>query len=65
VLLLAEFQQLEANLTDQATVMVEDAKKQVYAMTRPNYRVPGQRRKSNISRTMPANMQPPDLPEAT
>jgi hypothetical protein len=62
-LLLAEFQQLEQNLTDQLTAMIDDAKKQVFAMTRPNHRVPGQRKKSNISRTMPPNMQPPDLPE--
>ena len=65
MLLLAEFQQLEQNLTDQATSMVEDARRQVFAMTRPNHRVPGQRKKSNISRTMPPNMQPPDLPEPT
>jgi len=63
VLLLAEFQQLEANLTDQATAMVEDARRQVFAMTRPSHRVPGQRKMSNISRTMPPNMQPPDFPE--
>jgi hypothetical protein len=63
VLLLAEFQQLEQNITDQATSMIEDARKQVFAMTRPQHRVPGQRKKSNISRTMPPNIQPPDLPE--
>jgi hypothetical protein len=63
VLLLAEFQQLEQNLTDQAQAMVEDAKREVFTMTRPQHRVPGQRKKSNISRTMPPNIQPPDLPE--
>jgi len=58
-LLLAEFQQLEQNLTEQITIMVNDAKQSVYAMTKPTHRVPGQRRKSNLSRTMPPNLQPP------
>ena len=58
-ILLAEFQQLEQNLTEQITIMVNDAKQSVYAMTKPTHRVPGQRRKSNLSRTMPPNLQPP------
>ena len=63
VLLLAEFQQLEQNLTDQCTAMIEDAKKQIFAMTKPSHFVPGQRRKSNLSKTCPPNLQPPDFPE--
>jgi hypothetical protein len=62
-ILLAEFQQLEQNMTDQAKEFVDEAKKTVYAMTRPDHRVPGQRRKSNVSRTMPPNLQPPQFPE--
>ena len=62
-ILVTEFQQLEANLTDQATQMVNDARNQVYAFCRPTHRIPGQRRKSNISRTMPPNMQPSAFPE--
>lgn len=62
-LLIAEFQQLEANITEQATQMVSDARMQVYAFSRPNHRIPGQRRKSNISRTLPPNLQPSAFPE--
>jgi len=62
-LLVSEFQQLESNLTEQATEYVSDARNQVYAMARPTHRIPGQRRKSNISHTMPANMQPNSFPE--
>ena len=62
-ILTAEFQQLEQNMTDQAKEFVDEAKKTVYAMTRPDHRVPGQRRRSTISRTMPPNMQPPQMPE--
>lgn len=62
-ILVNEFQQLEANITEQATQMVSDARMQVYAMSRPNHRIPGQRRKSNLSRTCPANLQPSSFPE--
>jgi hypothetical protein len=62
-LLVSEFQQLEANITEQATQMVSDARMQVFAMGRPTHRIPGQRRKSNISRTMPPNLQPSAFPE--
>jgi hypothetical protein len=62
-LLVNEFQQLESNLTEQATQMVVDARMQVYAFSRPTHRIPGQRRKSNISRTMPPNWQPSAFPE--
>lgn len=63
MLALAEFQQLEQNMTDQAQAMVNDARTQVFGMTRPTHRIPWQRKKSNISRTMPPNMQPPAIPE--
>ena len=62
-IMLAEFQQLEQNMTEQATGFISEAKRTVYAMTKPDHRVPGQRRKSNISRTMPPNLQPPSMPE--
>lgn len=61
--LLTEFQQLEQNMTDQAREFIDEAKKTVYAMTRPDHRAPGQRRKSNISKTMPPNLQPSQMPE--
>jgi hypothetical protein len=62
-LLVSEFQQLAENITEQATQMVSDARLMVYAMSRPNHRIPGQRRKSTISRTMPAGLQPNAFPE--
>ena len=62
-ILVSEFQQLESNITEQATQMVSDARMQVYAFSRPTHRIPGQRRKSNISHTMPANLQPSAFPE--
>jgi len=62
-LLVNEFQQLENNLTEQATLMVSDARMQVYAFSRFTHRIPGQRRKSNMSRTMPPSWQPPAFPE--
>lgn len=62
-LLISEFQQLEANITEQATAMVSDARMQVFAFSRPTHRIPGQRRKSNVSRTMPPHWQPSAYPE--
>jgi hypothetical protein len=58
-ILLTEFQQLEANVTEQAQTWIADAKQKVYAMASFTHRIPGQRRKSNVSRTMPSNIQPP------
>lgn len=63
-LLTAEFQQLEQNMTDQSVQMIMDARRQLYDMARFTHRIPGQRRKSNISRTLPAHIQPPQLPES-
>lgn len=62
-ILVNEFQQLENNLTEQATQMVVDARLQVHAFCRPTHRIPGQRRKSNISHTMPPGLQPSAFPE--
>ena len=62
-ILLHEFQQLEQNTTDQANLWLGEAKAKIYAMIQPSHRIPGQRRKSNISRTMPPNFQPPHFPE--
>ena len=63
LLLLNEFQQLSQNLTDQANAYVEDSRRQIYAMKRYTHRIPGQRRKSHFSRTIPPNFQPPSIPE--
>lgn len=58
-----EFQQLESNLTEQATLMISTAKMDVFNFSRPTHRIPGQRRKSNLSKTMSPNMQPSSIPE--
>jgi hypothetical protein len=63
LLLLTEFQQLEQNLTDQMSSTIDDSKKSVFALKRYTHRVPGQRRKSHFSRTIPPNFQPPSIPE--
>jgi hypothetical protein len=63
LLLLNEFQALAQNITDQATGYVDDAKKQIYALKRYSHRVPGQERKSQLSRTLTPNMQPASIPE--
>lgn len=63
LLLLNEFQQLAQNVTDQASGYIEDSKKQIYAMKRFSHRIPGQERKSQISRTLPPNFQPSTIPE--
>ena len=63
LLLLNEFQSLAQNITDQATSYVEDSKKQIFAMRRYTHRVPGQERKSHLSRTIPPNFQPASIPE--
>lgn len=63
LILQSEFQQLESNLTDQVTAMIEDAKKGIYALSKPTHWLPGQRRKSNISHTIDGHFQPAALPE--
>lgn len=64
LLLLNEFQQLSQNVTDQAQGYIDDSRRGLYGLMRPNHRIWGQERKSNISRTMPPTAQPSDLPEA-
>ena len=63
LLLMNEFQQLAQNVTDQAASYIEDSKKQIYALKRFSHRIPGQERKSQISRTLPPNFQPATIPE--
>ena len=63
LLLLTEFQQLSQNTTEQANKYIEESRRQMFAMTRFTNRLYGQIRKSNISRTLPPNMQPPDVVE--
>lgn len=64
LLLLNEFQNLAQNVTDQAQAYVDDARRTLYALQRPEHWLNGQARKSNISRTLPPNMQPPQFPES-
>ena len=64
LLLLNEFQNLGQNITDQAQAYVDDARRSLYSLMRPEHWLNGQVRKSNISRTLPPNMQPAQLPEA-
>ena len=62
-ILVSEFQQLEPNLTDQATNLINEAKTEMYSLAKPTHWIEGQRRKSNISRTINGHFQPAALPE--
>ena len=62
-ILVSEFQQLEPNLTDQASNLINEAKTEVYSLAKPTHWIAGQRRKSNISRTINGHFQPAALPE--
>ena len=64
LLLQNEFQGLSQNITEQATAYIEDSRRNTYGVIRFNHRLWGQELKSNLSRTVPPSMQPPDLPEA-
>jgi len=64
LLLINEFQNLSQNITDQGQAYVDDSRRQTHAIVRFNHRLWGQELKSNLSRTVPPSMQPPDLPEA-
>jgi hypothetical protein len=64
LMLLSEFQNLSQNVTDQAQAYVDDSRKALYAIIRFNHRIPGQEFKSQISKTLPAAIQPPSIPEA-
>ena len=63
LIMLTEFQQLEQNMTDQMQSYMDDSRKSIFAMKRFTHRIPGQKRKSHYSHTMPPNMQPPAIPE--
>jgi len=56
-LLVAEFQQLEPNVSDIGARYVNEARTQLYEIIRYNERIPGQIYKSGL-RTMPPTMQP-------
>lgn len=62
LLLLAEFQGNEPNVSDSAQNYVEESKKQLYTMMRFNHRLEGQEMKSTL-RTMYPTFQPPLPPE--
>ena len=62
-ILMSEFQQLEPNATDQATSLINEARTDLYALAKPSHWIAGQRRKSNISRTINGHFQPAALPE--
>ena len=62
LLLANEFQSLDTNASESAEKYVADAKDELFKMMRFNHRLKGQEYKSNISRTMPPGLQPPDLP---
>jgi hypothetical protein len=64
LILLNEYQQLGTNTTDQAQGYVDESRRQLFALKRPNHRLYGQELKSNISRTMPPSLQPSDLSDA-
>lgn len=61
-LLLAEFQQLENNVTEQATSFVNESKQRIYDLSRFNRRLQGQRFKHNL-RSAPPSMMPGFNPE--
>jgi hypothetical protein len=64
LILKTEYQELSQNTTDQAEQYITQAKQDVFSIVRFNLRLYGQRRKSNLSRTLPPGMQPPAIPEA-
>jgi len=64
LLLLNEFQNLEQNQTDQAQGYVERSQRQLFTVVSPDHRIWGLERKSNISHTLPPNLQPNRYPEA-
>jgi hypothetical protein len=63
LIMMDQFQQLAENVTEQAQQYITKAQKDIYAIIRFNHRLYGQKRKSNISRTMPPGLQPPSFPE--
>ena len=65
MLLASEFQNLEPNTNEAVTRYMEEGRKELYAMTLYNQRIPGQRWKSAIGKTFPPTMQPAYTPELT
>jgi len=63
LLIHGEYQQLEPNMSEAATSYIEDSRRELFRMIRFNMRIPGQERKSHISRTMPPTMHPATMPE--
>ena len=61
-LLLSEFQQLEQNITDQATSFITESKQKIYDVSKFNHRLEGQRWKHNL-RSAPPAMMPGYSPE--
>lgn len=59
MMMMSEFQHQEQNLNEAGIKLVEEAKKEVYQMTLWNHRIPGQRYRSIVSKTMPPNFEPP------
>lgn len=64
LLLLNQFQQLNQSMTDQAQTYIDDSRRQLFSMARFNNRLIGQEFRSNISRTLPPTLQPPDYTES-
>jgi len=64
LLLATEFQNLEPNASESATNYIENSRRMIFALIRPNHWMRGHERRSNISRTLPSTMQPPFYPEA-
>jgi hypothetical protein len=64
LMLLNEFQNLAQNMTDQGQAYIDDSRREIFAIIAYNHRLLGQQRKSHLSRTVPPNFQPPQLPEA-
>lgn len=62
LLLQSEFQALEPNANESVQTYLADSKKELLQMTVYNQRIPGQRWKSAVSRTMPPTMQPAQIP---
>lgn len=62
LLMLTEFQHQEQNTNEAGAKMFEEAKKEVYQLTLWNNLIPGQRKKSRESHTMPPSIEPPHPP---
>ncbi len=61
-LMLAEFQQLSENITEQVNAMITDSKQKIYDIIKFSRRIPGQRLKHNLH-FMPPSLGPGFVPE--